>query len=502
MQLFAILPYLKTSGAVAIRGIDFRSSAEVDSLPQATKQHLSILFSMFFLKDELRIKHLSYACLDMTEDDTKNRQVMQRLAEIHHLLAYLYSSPHPTFLEPFLNREHANLYTFTPAPVSQFLIRPNDPNLESVSSTDPYPTSNERREIPGYLGSVNNESRFWVVEGSRIYPPSSHFWLNLSQDLYADLMGVFPSSASGGLQSLIETGEPRLGPIQERVFLALKWYNRSNSIDTGDDVALLHLAIAFESLLALEQGPQITQRFKESVGLLVGPVPKLESWASQFYLARSKIAHEGSSADLMFYATRGAKGPSTQYRSLVSYGRSIFRICLNAVAAGADTACRTGLASLLVTNQERFEKICKVLDHTKPGSSGALLSLSREILDIDEYKFVGEENLRIDTMLAAIKLAAGHFVATKPDIPSELLALYSCLGNPPPSSGVFEELDMIVQITEHIGSYEPTPDATPTDTTALVFSLTRSVHHYTFMQYYVLKSARDKKTNNPQSDME
>lgn len=502
MQLFAILPYLKTSGTVAIRGIDFRSSAEVDSLAQATKQHLSIIFSMFFLKDELRIKQLSYACLDMTDDDPKNRQVMQRLAEIHHLLAYLYSSPHPTFLEPFLKSEHANLYTFTPMLVGQFLIRPNDPNLENVSSTYSYRTSNDRHESPGYRGSVNNESQFWVAEGSRIYPPSSNFWLNLSQDLYADFLRSSSASPFGGLRTLIETGEPRLGPSEDRIFIALKWYNRSNAIDIGDDVALLHLAIAFESLLALEQGPQISQRFKESVGLLVGSVSKLESWASQFYDARSKIVHEGSSSDLMFYATRGGKRPSAQYRSLVAYGRSIFRICLNAIVAGADMACQAGLASLLVTNQERFEQICKVLANTRPGSSDTLLSLRREILDIDEYKFVGEENLRIDILLAAIKLAARYFVTMKPDIPSELLALYSRLTNLPPSSGGFEELDVIIQITEHIGSYEPTPYTTPTDTTALVFSLTRSVYHYTFMRYYASKSVRDKKTNDPQGGME
>jgi len=38
MELFAILPYLKTSGTVTIRGIDFRSSTEVDSLARPTKQ--------------------------------------------------------------------------------------------------------------------------------------------------------------------------------------------------------------------------------------------------------------------------------------------------------------------------------------------------------------------------------------------------------------------------------------------------------------------------------
>lgn len=503
MQLFAILPYLKTSETITIRGIDFRSSAEIDSLVQSTKQHLSVLFSMFFLKDELRIKQMSYACLDMTDSDPKNEQVMQRLAQIHHLLAYLYSSPHSTSLEPFLKREHANLYIFTPEPVSQFLIYPNDRNLESVSPAYRYPTPNEQHEMPGYRGTLNNESLLWVAEGSRIYPPSHHFWLNLSQDLYSDLMG-FLASHQGGFGSLLETGEPRLGPIEERIFIALNWYNRSNSVDVGDDTALLHLAVAFESLLALEQGPQITQRFQESVRLLVGPVPKLESWASQFYDARSEIVHKGSSAGLMFDAVKSSKKPNAKrpallYRSLVSYGHVVFRICLNAIIAGADMACQTGLASLLITNQERFEQVRKVLSKTNQDSLNAILSLRREIQDIDNYKFVQEETLNIDTMLTAVKLASRHFLATNPSIRPDVLGLYSQLANTPAGQERFEELDRIIQITNHIGAYESFPTTLPTDATALVFSLTRSVHHYTFMHYYALKSRRDKNADTPLS---
>jgi hypothetical protein len=496
MQYLAILPYLKTSGTVTIRGIVLRSSAEVDSEAQSTKEHLSTLFSMFFLKDNLHIKEMSYAVVDLKDNDQRNDQIIQRLVELHHLLAYFYSSPHPTFLDPFLKREHANLYIFTPEPISQFLICPDNQNLEAVSSVAPYPAPNDRHEMPGYRGSLNNESPLWVTKGSRIYPPSSHFWLNLSQDLYSNLPPDLPrrSSILGGFLSLMGADIPLLEPIKDRIFTALKWYNRSNSIDAGDDIALLHLAIAFESLLALEQGPQITQRFKESVRLLVGPVTKLENWTDQFYNARSRIVHEGSSAQVMFYANLTSNKPSAQYRSLVSYGRTIFRICLDAIITGAEKAHHTGLASLFTTNQERFEEICKVLTHTNPGSSDAILSLRNDILDIGEYQFVEEENIKIETMLAANQLAARHLIAINPEIPPELLALYSYLANAQQSRDHFEELDTIMKIIKHIGNYESTYRAAPTDdATSLVLSLTRSVHHYIFMHYYALKSLQDKK---------
>ncbi len=500
MQCFAILPYLKTSGTVTIRGIDFKGSVELGSLDPPTKQHLLTLFSLFFLKDDLRIKEMSYAYLEITDKSQQNEQATQRLAEVHHLLAYLYSSPHPTFLDPFLKREHANLYVFTPQPVSQFLIRPDNPDLESVSPEYPYPISNEWHEMPGYQGILNNESYLRVAKGSRVYPPSSGFWLNLSQDLHVDLLRSLPSSRYVGFGSLIEAAKPRLGLIEDRIFTALKWYNRSNSVDVGDDVALLHLAIAFESLLALEQGPQITQRFKESVGLLVGSVPKLENWTGQFYAARSKIVHEGSSPDMMFCATQRSNRPSAEYRSLVSYGHIIFGVCLNAIVAGADTAYQTGLASLLTTNQERFEQICKVLANANPGSPDALLSLRREVMDIDEYKFIPEDRLRIDTMLMANRLVVQHAIATNPPLSSELLGLYSSLANAQTSQDRFDELETIIQIVKHIGAYESARFADPADPTALLFSLTRSVHHYTFRHYYVLKNVRDKGVDDSYKD--
>jgi hypothetical protein len=364
---------------------------------------------MFFLKDELKIKQMSFAYF--SKDEKEYIQFKKQLSEIHQLLAFLYSSPHPTLLDPFLKEEHANLFTFTPEPVSQYLVYPEDQNLECMSSGYPYPKPDNRHEMPGYTGTLNSESILWVTKGSRIYPPSDHFWLNLSQDLNHDLLGGSTASRKSGVWSLLKTGVPRLGSIEERIFVALKWYNRSNSICSNDEASLLHLAIAFESLLSLEQAPQITQRFKESVRLLVGPIPKLENWADQFYNARSRIVHEGSGTDLAFYAMGAGSKLNAQYRSLGSLGRSIFRICLNAVVAGADMACETGLASLLITNQERFEIICKALNNAKPDSLDTLHSLQKEITDIDEYKFVPEDNLKIDTMLTAIRLAARYFIS-------------------------------------------------------------------------------------------
>ncbi|MBN3396918.1 hypothetical protein CF074_04295 [Clostridium botulinum] len=58
--IFAIFPYLKTSNSLSIRGIQFRSSSDIDSVPIEIKEHLETIFAMFFLRDNLRIKDMTY----------------------------------------------------------------------------------------------------------------------------------------------------------------------------------------------------------------------------------------------------------------------------------------------------------------------------------------------------------------------------------------------------------------------------------------------------------
>ncbi|MBI3913389.1 MAG: hypothetical protein HY327_04280 [Chloroflexi bacterium] len=74
--------------------------------------------------------------------------------------------------------------------------------------------------------------------------------------------------------------------LADRLLTAITWYNRSITIDADEDVALVNLAIAFESLLGLEPGENITKRFTEAVVLLVGGIPRLGSWLTQFYIPR------------------------------------------------------------------------------------------------------------------------------------------------------------------------------------------------------------------------
>src|SRR5262249_46659016 len=131
----------------------------------------------------------------------------------------------------------------------------------------------------------------------------------------------------------------------------------------NEDEVLLHLAIAFEFLLNLEYTPQITARFRESITVLLGPIPRLDSWVEQFYKARSSVVHKGKAQESKFIAqdwqqTRFKSGYNTQpplrYGSLISHGRIIFRLCLTSILSGTQLVEDQGILSLFVHDEERM----------------------------------------------------------------------------------------------------------------------------------------------------
>ncbi len=128
---------------------------------------------------------------------------------------------------------------------------------------------------------------------------------------------------------------------------------------------LVITTIAFEALLSLPIDEK-TNRLTDAIPLLLGRTPRLDIWVRQFYNARSSIIHEGHTRQLRFVATDSKKiSEEPLYRSLPSYGRQIFQLCLGTLLTGAELAESAGLEEQLITNQERFEKICMILKDEK-----------------------------------------------------------------------------------------------------------------------------------------
>ncbi|ENK1244381.1 hypothetical protein AB2063_002572 [Clostridium botulinum] len=498
--IFAIFPYLKTSNSLSIRGIQFRSSSDIDSVPIEIKEHLETIFAMFFLRDNLRIKDMTYTYIKSEDKAEEIQRNIEKLIDIQTLIAYLYSSPHPTDLNPYLKKEHSNMFFLIPRRVVKGILCP-DNNVENIYNCDNLPEADNRYEIPGYEGRLNNESQFFVAKGNRLYPPTPNLWLNIPQDLFND-MGLIIRK-NNGITKLLSMHD-RINNNEKRIFTSLKWYNRSICIDVSPEIELINLAIAFECLLGLEQGEQVTKRFKESIKLLVGSVDKLDSWLNQFYKARSEIVHDGSSTNLLFNANADAKKNAFYYRSLVSYGRMIFKVCLNAIVTGSDMAYKIGLSNLFITNRERFENIIKKLNN-KAEPDKLLLSIGQDVRDIESYRFVGESGLNVELIISALKKVVETFIETNEIISDELYNLMRefCKKNlkiersKDKNEKIYNDLSFIRKIEEEIKDKNIDVGYNEEDINEIVFSFIKIVWHYTFIIYFRLdKKFGDKEKNN------
>jgi hypothetical protein len=193
--------------------------------------------------------------------------------------------------------------------------------------------------------------------------------------------------------------------IGERLFTALKWYNATNRADVSESEAVVNLAIAFESLLDLPTGEK-TDRFIDSVSLLLGRVPRLKDWVRQFYDARSRVAHEGKLSQGRFMIPRpGKQSEHLVYHPLLVFGREIFRLCVGAITHGAYLAESRDIAAKLKTNSERFEELCRVLDEGPMSDAKRAIEIRRLVSEINRYRFVGESGLSVAVIVGAVQRA-------------------------------------------------------------------------------------------------
>lgn len=396
-QVFVILPYLKTSNRCTIRGIDFRNNEDLCDLPQESREHLVALCEMFFLQEGTRINRMTCSLLDVPDNHTQQSTLLRRLYEAHLLIAYLYSAPHASGV--FLPFECSSLFYFWRGEASRndgmiwrSLVWETDADNRTTRVDDRAIPS--EMMIPGYSGIRNHSVHLWVAKGTRIYPELHRLSLNISQDLAAHVEIFCSRPYNWGISQLYTSSRDLdLPEVQSRVFVGLEWYLRGCREAICDAEALVHTAIALESLLRIRAGDGLTERFKDAVLTLIGPIPRLDSWLEQFYAARSKAVHEGHPQDLMFYAidreVLKRRRPSDEtirpHRSLIEYGRRVFRLCLNNLVSSAIQAESTGFPALFVENRERIETICKLLNDKGVPPKERILGTRRLVYELEEF---------------------------------------------------------------------------------------------------------------------
>ena len=60
---FAFFPYLRTSADIRYREITLKNSDDETGIPEQARQDFALLKNLFFLRDNYRLRHTTYALL-------------------------------------------------------------------------------------------------------------------------------------------------------------------------------------------------------------------------------------------------------------------------------------------------------------------------------------------------------------------------------------------------------------------------------------------------------
>lgn len=476
---FAVFPFLKTHGKVPIGRLTFRSTDDTDGLSGDQAACVGEIANMLFLQDNLRIRSASYAVVPFIDLNHPTADVAH-LMNVQAVVAYCYASPRHEFGDLFLSSEHASMAIFTPGLVLRSLVRP-DFHVDMVGLPSDL-GANNRGEVEGYTGLYNFRHPFWVAKGSRLYGPKPRLTLNHSQDMCFDLDHT--AAARVDYRLLIELLNKPDIQISSRVFTAVQWFNAANNKANDDAAAIVNLSIAFEALLSLPVGEK-TDRLTDAISLLLGRIPRLDIWARQFYDARSQIVHEGRGQQLRFVATDSPKvGGGQQYQSLLSYGRQILQLCLGTLLVGAELAESAGLEEKLVTNQERFQKICMVLADKSTGAQERFECIAPIVVAIQQYHSVPESGLLLETMIGATKLAAKTLLEHDEVIMQDLKEHLERLTNANRTNDHFQELDALRALDSILTDQSMPIEMICSETVRMLMKV---VWNYVFMHYFWIK---------------
>ncbi|MBN2267642.1 MAG: hypothetical protein JW725_04900 [Candidatus Babeliaceae bacterium] len=476
---FSVFPFLKTRSEIYIGNLLYRSTDMTDGLSPEQANCVNEIANMLFLQDNLRIKSASYAVVPFVDLRHAPTDV-EYLKNVQAVIAYCYASPRHEFGDLFLSSEHASMALFTPGSVSVHLVRP-DFNVEATEPLSDL-AADHRGEVEGYAGLYNFRHHFWVTKGSRLYGPKPYITINHSQDLGSDL-----NLAEAARVDCRLLGELLRNPntrTSSRIFTAVRWFNAANNAANDQATAIVNLSIAFEALLNLPRDEK-TDRLTDSISLLLGRTPRLDIWARQFYDARSRIVHEGDAQQIHFVATdtrKKSEGPF--YQSLLSYGRQVFQLCLGTVLVGADLAEKARLEEKFITNQERFEKICKLLKNKTIGGGERLESIAPIVAATNQYRYISESDLKLETMIGATRLAAKTLLECGGKISHTLEGHLNQLINAKRTDDHFQELEALQALNDSL-----TDKAVLTETIygEPVRDIVKVVWDYTFMHYFWIK---------------
>ena len=481
-----VFPLLKTSGPARLGSLEFHSTEDLDRLPEDQAASVAEITRMLFALGDQRIKRASYAIVDRVELGSAPVG-LDALGDIEAVVAYLYAAPRHEFSALFLTPEHASIAVLTPNRVAAALVRVP----HNVVDVHEHVSAEEDATgfLDGYDGLIGLRYHFWVIPGSRLYSTTPHPTLNLYQDLTSDLERARGARADYSLLFDLLKKADRGGDIGHRVFTAIRWFNRANSEHRDEAESFICLSVAFETLLRVPHDAK-KNRLIDAIALLLGRAPRLEDWATQFYKARSRAVHEGNAGQVAFVpkSTSGKQKRATTYQSLLAYGREVFQLCLGTVLTGASLSSHADLAAKLISNSERFETACRILNDDSLPFAVRLEQLDPLARAISRYRYVPDTGRTVPLMLGACRAAARVTLQSTGEIGDELRHALTALVEAPRTDSLLEQLDALRALLNHL---EGLQDKTSAGVQYAVITLLEDTWHYSFQYYFSIKRARE-----------
>ncbi len=376
---YGILPYIATNRPITIMGTTFYSSIDTSSVPDQHRAPLNQLLNMFYIRDRHRITRMSYTYVELIENRPEPQ--IEALKRVHNLLAFLIGSAWPYETATFyLLREGTFRSHSSQWPGLGVTVEGDVPTSQSTSTYS---------ETPCFTGIKNLDNRFkrsvGVMRDGRIFGDSDNTaGLSIVQDLVTIIQRSIEARDHWAIAQLIKTPSDvvRRDAFCKRIFRSLAWFNQSKSRNLeNQEIRVVLLAMAFESLLGIDIGPaqsqdkgknsagtRTTEHFIGALLTLLGPVKNLREWAAQFYDARSSAVHRGF-ADSLHLRTQLDDNNRFAVGGLADIGETIYKLCINTTLAGHFAAKNYRLAGALVHVQEIIVKLIKVLKDPKSNTN-------------------------------------------------------------------------------------------------------------------------------------
>lgn len=479
----AVFPYLKTSARFRLGGLEFRSTEDLEGLPDEQREAVRDIADMLFAKDDLRIASATFAIAPEIDIDRQGATV-DLLADIRAVVAYAYSAPHDVFDDILLSPADVTLVVLYPREVSAYLVYPNHHTIPVQGSLERRVAADEREMLPGYAGLYNFSEPLWVARGSRLYPPKPQPTLNIQQDMATNFSSLHRDRA--GMRDLLRLLESPQHPARTRAFTALRWYNHANESSAGADRALLSLAVAFEALFELPDNAK-SDRLADSISLVLGRTARIHDWATQFYAARSRVAHEGAARELYYRPAGGQKaGSDDQFGSLMLTGRHIFQLCMWTLLFGMALADEARLGDKLVSNAERFGRLCSILEQPAD-PAGALVAIDPIVQQIERHRFVQSSPVDFDLMLGALRRASSALLACDPALTDGLGNALRLCAAAKQGRDLFTQLGALRDLVE---AFKGREKSELPDRQRVVHVLAEEIWSMTFMTYFALERER------------